>query len=174
MNKKSIFEILKWANVTLELGTNLAKVFGKGSTRQDPEKPAQPDKIKSQQVGASGWDNPAFWRLRSLDGCSSEEMIKAYIQDYTVDRFKRVCNMVIHYKNQGNTEAMKKSIDEALRIFREWVYKYHPSENLIERESDLMNPRTLLAPKLKSNNSVAYNELKDMLPLLEEILKYKT
>lgn len=176
MNKKPIFEILKWANVTLGIGTKIAELIGRGSTPKGPKepvKPEQPDKSKSQQVESSGWDNPAFWPLRSLDGCSSEERIKAFFQDDTVDRFKRTYNLVIYYKNQGNTEAMKKSLDEALRIFKEWVKKNHPSDNLIERDSDFRDPRNRLAPKLESSNPVAYNQLKEMLPLLEEIRKYQ-
>jgi len=100
------------------------------------------------------------------------QFVKDFIGDDTVQHFKDSCNLVINQARQGNP-ANSEQIDYALNLFKTWIRNNHPSENLLDRYKAFENPSKLI-PILKNSNPTAYRELMEMLPLLEEIRKYKS
>lgn len=166
MNTKSIFEILRWTNVTLELGKNIAGLFGFDFTRKKANTPLESAVNVLCQALSQGnnqtVDNQIHQKFASATGTGFSD----------VERFKAFCGLAIYYATHGDMESMKKNISAAEDVSYFWARR-----RLSSRSPDyikmLLGAPTFLTVPL-SHDEVALQELHEMLPLLEEIRKYKS
>lgn len=161
----SLKSILEWADVSLGVGLkarelikNRQKGNGKNQKTSQPSGDVKPGLVSPEIFVIYGGD-------RGLD--------KILKKDKSAQFVKEACESAISKAAQGDIIGRDQEIDRARRIFRNWFDKNYPSRNLIEQYLACDDPEGVL-PLLKDSNPVAYNELKDMLPFLEIILKYKS